>query len=151
MRTVILSEVAGGVRWLTLNRPDHLNALTAQLVADFGAALDEVDRDSSCRVMILTGAGRAFCAGIDLQGYGDDELVASQGTARRFMTRQAEIAGPAQRLHSLPQPGIAAINGPAAGGGLAFALASDIRIAATDAVFAVSFIRAGYSACDIGT
>ena len=59
MRTVSLSEVAGGVRWLTLNRPDHLNALTAQLVADFGAALDQVDRDSSCRVMILTGAGRA--------------------------------------------------------------------------------------------
>jgi enoyl-CoA hydratase/carnithine racemase len=151
MRTVSLSQVAGGVRWLTLNRPDHLNALTAQLVADFGAALDEVDRDSRCRVMILTGAGRAFCAGIDLHGYGDDELVASQGTARRFMTRQAEIAGLAQRLHSLRQPVIAAINGPAAGGGLAFALASDIRIAAADAVFAVSFIRAGYSGCDIGT
>jgi len=151
MHTVSLSQVVGGVRWLTLNRPDHLNALTVQLVADLGAALDEVDRDGSCRVLILTGAGRAFCAGIDLNGYGDDELIASQGPARRFMTRQTEIAALAQRMHSLRQPVIAAINGPAAGGGLAFALASDIRIAAADAIFAVSFIRAGYSACDIGT
>jgi enoyl-CoA hydratase len=151
MGTVDLSPVSGGVRWLTLNRPDQLNALTAQVVADFGAALDEVDRDSDCRVVILTGAGRAFCAGLDLNGYGDEDLIAEQGTVRRFTARQAEIAGLAQRLRSLRQPVIAAINGPAAGGGLAFALASDIRIAATDAVFAVSFIRAGYSACDIGT
>jgi enoyl-CoA hydratase/carnithine racemase len=151
MSTVNLSQVSGGIRWLTLNRPDQLNTLTAQVVAEFSAALDEVDRDSDCRVMILTGAGRAFCAGLDLNGYGDEDLVAEQGTVRRFTARQAEIAGLAQRLRSLRQPVVAAINGPAAGGGLAFALASDVRIAATDAIFAVSFIRAGFSACDMGT
>lgn len=151
MSTVNLSQVSGGVRWLTLNRPDQLNTLTAQVVAEFSAALDEVDRDSDCRVMILTGAGRAFCAGLDLNGYGDEDLVAEQGTTRRFTARQAEIAGLAQRLRSLRQPVVAAINGPAAGGGLAFALASDVRMAATDAIFAVSFIRAGFSACDMGT
>jgi enoyl-CoA hydratase/carnithine racemase len=151
MSTVNLSQVSGGVRWLTLNRPDQLNTLTAQVVAELSAALDEVDRDSDCRVMILTGAGRAFCAGLDLNGYGDEDLVAEQGTVRRFTARQAEIAGLSQRLRSLRQPVVAAINGPAAGGGLAFALASDVRIAATDAIFAVSFIRAGFSACDMGT
>ncbi|MFG2043664.1 enoyl-CoA hydratase/isomerase family protein [Dactylosporangium sp. NPDC048998] len=142
---------SGGVRVIVLNRPDALNTLTAGLVAELHRALDEVDRDESCRVAVLTGAGRAFCAGLDLNGYGDEDNVARRGTVRATLVRQRDIAGLAQRLHFLRQPVIAAVNGPAAGGGLALALASDIRIAAEGAVFAVSFIRAGYSACDIGT
>jgi enoyl-CoA hydratase/carnithine racemase len=102
-------------------------------------------------VLVLTGAGRAFCAGLDLHGYGDEELVAARGKVRRTLERQREIAGLARRLHELRPPVIAAVNGPAAGGGLALALASDVRIASTPAVFAVSFIRAGFSGCDIGT
>jgi enoyl-CoA hydratase len=136
---------------LTLSRPDALNTLNEALVSELHARLEAVEHDPACRVVVLTGAGRAFCAGLDLRGYGDDELVAARGKVRRTLERQREIAGLARRLHELRQPVISAVNGPAAGGGLALALASDIRIASATAVFAVSFIRAGFSGCDIGT
>jgi enoyl-CoA hydratase/carnithine racemase len=150
MAQVELSTPAAGVMLITLNRPGRLNALTAPLVAEFSAALDSVAADDRCRIVVLTGAGRAFSAGLDLGGYGDDERAAGQGDVRGTLTRQREIALLAEKLHRLPQPVIAAVNGPAAGGGLAFVCASDIRLAATEATFAVSFIRAGFSACDIG-
>lgn len=149
--TVLTGSLGDGVTLLTLNRPERRNALNADLVADLAAALDAVHRDPACRVVVLTGAGGTFCAGLDLAGYGDDDLVAEQGAVRRTLARQVEIADLARRLHHLRQPAIAAVNGAAAGGGLALVLASDIRIAVPEAVFAVSFIRAGYSACDIGT
>jgi enoyl-CoA hydratase/carnithine racemase len=151
VKLIQLSSPGRGVRQLTLNRPGSLNALTAAMVAEFHAGLEAVERDQDCRVLIVTGSGRAFCAGLDLHGYGDDELVAERGKLRRTLERQREIAGLTQRLHELRQPVIAAVNGPAAGGGLALALASDIRLGARPAVFAVSFIRAGFSACDLGT
>lgn len=148
---VAVTTPSPGVRLLTLNRPAALNALDDALVDGLASALVEVERDEDCRTVILTGAGRAFCAGLDLRGYGDDEAIESRGWARGTFIRQRAIAGLAQQLRHLRQPVIAAVNGPAAGGGLALVLASDIRIAADTAVFAVSFIRAGYSACDIGT
>jgi enoyl-CoA hydratase/carnithine racemase len=151
MGLVDVSTPAEGVRMIQLNRPDQLNALNAEMSTELRVALDEVEADEDCRVVVLTGAGRGFCAGLDLNGYGDDVRLARQGDARGTFVRQREIAGLAQRLHHLRQPVIAAVNGAAAGGGLALVLASDIRIAADRAVFAVSFIRAGYSACDIGT
>jgi enoyl-CoA hydratase/carnithine racemase len=140
-----------GIRIVTLDRADRLNALDAELVTELAAVLDELAADSDCRVVILTGAGRGFCAGLDLGGYGDDDRVEQQGQVRGTLSRQREIALLAEKLHRLPQPVIVAVNGPAAGGGLALVCASDIRIAATEAIFAVSFIRAGFSACDIGT
>jgi enoyl-CoA hydratase len=148
---VLVARPANGVVALTLNRPDRLNTLTRPLVLALHQALDQIDADDDCRIVVLTGAGRAFCAGLDLNGYQDDDLVAAQGTAHRNITRQREIAALTQRLHHLRQPVIAAINGAAAGGGLALALASDIRIASREAFFAASFLRAGYSACDLGT
>lgn len=151
MGTVLSETVADGVVQLTLNRPDALNTFNQELVSELHAALEGVERDETCRVVVLTGAGRAFCGGLDLNGYRDEELVAAQGSLRRMLSRQVEIAELARRLHHLRQPVIAAVNGPAAGGGLALVLASDIRIACTGAIFAVSFIRAGYSGCDIGT
>ena len=151
MDLVEVSRPRTGVCQLTLSRPDALNTLNAALVSELHARLEAIERDRGCRVLVLTGAGRAFCAGLDLHGYGDEELVTAQGKVRRTLERQREIAGLARRLHELRQPVIAAVNGPAAGGGLALALASDIRIASTTAVFAVSFIRAGFSGCDIGT
>jgi enoyl-CoA hydratase len=151
MELVGLSRLSEGVCQLTLNRPDALNALTAAFVAELHSALDAVEQDEQCRVVVITGAGRAFCAGLDLGGYGDDELVRTQGEVQRMLARQREIAGLSQRLHELRQPVIAAVNGPAVGGGLALVLASDVRIAAYPALFAVSFIRAGFSACDLGT
>lgn len=140
----------GPITVVELHRPEAMNTLNVDLVADLHATLDEIDRDLDCRVVILTGAGRAFCAGLDLTGYGDDDFVAERGPMLSMFERQQDIAGLAQRLHTLRQPVIAAVNGAAAGGGLALVCASDVRIGSHAAVFAVGFIRAGYSACDIG-
>ena len=150
MNPVIVSEPIVGVRQLTLNRPERLNALDLELVATLHRELDAIAADRDCRVVILTGAGRGFCAGLNLAGYGDSEREQLMGTTLATLDRQREIARLVERLNSLPQPVIAAVNGPAAGGGLALVCASDIRIASDSAVFAVSFIRAGYSGCDIG-
>lgn len=148
---VLVRHEAHGVQVLTLNRPHTLNALDNSMVQALHEALDDVAADSSCRTLVITGEGRGFCSGLDLGGYGDDEALDEKGKVRGLFERQRDIAGLAQRLHRLRQPVIAAVNGPAAGGGLAIVLASDVRIAAPEAVFAVSFIRAGFSACDIGT
>lgn len=147
---VLLSTAADGVRRITLNRPDRLNTLNDALVTRLHEVIGEVAADRDVRAVILTGAGRAFCAGLDLGGYGDPDREAVMGMPLATLDRQRELARLTQRLHDLPHPVIAAVNGAAAGGGLALVLASDIRIASPDAVFAVSFIRAGYSACDIG-
>lgn len=147
---VQLSAPADGVRQITLNRADRLNAMNHALVAGLHRALDEVAADRDIRAVVLTGAGRAFCAGLDLGGYGDPDREETMGVPLAALDRQREIADLTQRIHDLPHPVIAAVNGAAAGGGLALVLASDIRIAVPEAVFAVSFIRAGYSACDIG-
>jgi enoyl-CoA hydratase/carnithine racemase len=147
---VLVEQGADGVTTVTLNRPDAMNALNDDLVRSLTDVLDRIRRDRSCRVVVLTGVGRAFCAGLDLNGYGDDARVERDGPMLSSFDRQREIADLAVRLHELPQPVIAAVNGAAAGGGLALVCASDIRIGSARALFAVSFIKAGYSACDIG-
>lgn len=147
---VLLTTPAVGVRQVTLHRPDRLNTMNHALVNRLHEVLDELAADRDCRVVVITGSGRAFCAGLDLAGYGDPEREKQMGLPLATLDRQQEIARLTQRLHDLPQPVIVAVNGAAAGGGLALVLASDIRIASAEAVFAVSFIRAGYSACDIG-
>jgi enoyl-CoA hydratase/carnithine racemase len=140
-----------GVVTLTLNRPDTLNALTASMVSSLHAALRRLADDDSCRVVVLTGAGRGFCAGLDLGGYGDLTPVEQAGPVHRALEVQRHIVGLTQQIRRMPQTVVAAVNGAAAGGGLALVLASDVRLASTAAVFAVSFIRVGFSACDIGT
>ena len=114
-------------------------------------ALSSVSRDRDARVVILTGAGRGFCAGLDLGGYGEAPGYQWNGSVERGFAVQKHIASLIPRLRSLPQPVIAAVNGPASGGGFALVLGSDIRIAATTARFNAAFIRIGLSACDIGT
>lgn len=150
MDLVEVSAPLDGVRLVRLRRPERLNAFTEALVAELGSALDAVAADRDCRVVVLTGAGRAFSAGLDLNGY-DEGREEREGAALGTFRRQEEIARLTERLHRLPQPVVAAVNGPAAGGGLALVLASDVRIASDSARFAVSFIRAGFSACDLGT
>jgi enoyl-CoA hydratase/carnithine racemase len=150
MDRVTIDRSDDGIVTITLQRPEALNALDHAMVGELTAVLDDLRRDRECRVVILTGAGRAFCAGLDLKAYGDDELVERDGVTLRTFERQREIADLAHRLHELPQPVVAAVNGPAVGGGLALICASDIRIASTSSIFAVSFITAGFSACDIG-
>jgi enoyl-CoA hydratase/carnithine racemase len=147
--SVTVSTPLEGVRLITLQRPERLNTLDDAMVEELHATLDAVEADGSCRVVVLTGAGRGFCAGLDLNGYGDDREE-RLGLPLATLDRQRRIAALTQRLHGLRQPVVAAVNGPAAGGGLALVCGSDVRLAARSAVFAVSFIRAGYSACDLG-
>ncbi len=151
MSVIEISRPATGVVQLTMNRPPKLNALTAELVSDLHAALDDVAVDPDARVVILTGAGRGFCAGLDLGGFGTAPHSDHMGPTQRGFAVQRFIANVIPHLRSLPQPVIAAVNGPAAGGGFAFVLGSDIRIAARSAKFNAAFIRIGLSACDIGT
>ena len=154
MASVEVSQPREGVRVLTLSRPATLNAMTSEMVGELHDALAAADADRYCRVVVLTGAGRGFCAGLDLAGYGDTPLDAGStrvGPVQHTLLAQRQIAGLVQRIRRLRQPVVAAVKGAAAGGGLALVLASDVRIAASSAVFAVSFIRVGFSACDIGT
>jgi enoyl-CoA hydratase len=150
MPTVLSDQVRPGVTQLTLNRPDSLNAMTVELVSDLHDALSDIARDRDCRAVILTGAGRGFCAGLDLAGFGSVPGTEGVSQVQGGFSTQTLIAELVPHLRSLPQPVIAAVNGPAAGGGLALALASDIRIAAASARFNVAFVRLGLSGCDIG-
>jgi enoyl-CoA hydratase len=134
-----------------MNRPERLNAMSRELVADLHVALEEAGNDPACRVIILTGAGRGFCAGLDLkqEGRGLSGEQAERVVQASFSWQQ-EIARLVTRMRALHQPVIAAVNGAAAGGGLALALAADIRVASQSAKFNVAFVRIGLSGCDIG-
>ncbi|MSO78002.1 MAG: enoyl-CoA hydratase/isomerase family protein [Acidimicrobiia bacterium] len=149
---VVVSYPRDDVALITLNRPSKLNAMNQALIDGIYAACDEIDARPTLRVAILTGAGRGFCAGADLGGFGGDVPgTEGMGRAQQFMGIQQKITGVVPRLQRLKIPVIAAVNGAAAGGGLALVLACDIRIAGTAARFNVAFIRIGISACDIGT
>jgi enoyl-CoA hydratase/carnithine racemase len=151
LETIIVERPRPGIVVATLNRPERLNAMTNTMFHELEQLALRLDQDDEVRVLIITGAGRAFCAGFDLAGYGDDERLAHQGTTRGLLTRQSEIATTIARLHGLKIPVIAAINGPCAGAGLSYAAACDIRIAAEGIVFSAAFLRAGFTACDLGS
>jgi enoyl-CoA hydratase/carnithine racemase len=145
-----LEEVRPQVALLTLQRPEHGNALDAALVDDVLAALDTVDRDNTVRVLVLTGAGADFCLGTDVAGptsssaaVGDDPA-----TAMRVQERLAELL---LRLRRIQQPVISAIEGRAFGAGFALALLSDLRVAGQSARFATQFASLGVSGADAGT
>jgi enoyl-CoA hydratase/carnithine racemase len=147
---VVVEPVRPGIAKVTLNRPERLNAMNHELVAALYDALDELAADRTCRAILLTGSGRGFCAGLDLSEGASPPVTQSMGRAQAGMTVQKLIAGLVPKMRSIPQPIIAAVNGAASGGGLALALASDVRIAAASARFNVAFIRVGLSGCDIG-
>jgi enoyl-CoA hydratase len=153
MALVEMDAVETGISLLRLNRPERLNAITPALVAELHRRLDDLDADRSCRVVILTGAGRGFCSGADLKG-GDPEqsppFEQRPGPVGTFQSQELYSAT-TRRLRALSKPVIAAVNGPATGGGLAFVLGCDIRIAASSARFSAAFVRVGLSGCDMGT
>ena len=135
---------------VTLNRPEKLNALNYGLVEELHHTLEELNADHECRVVVLTGAGRGFCSGLDLTDPFPDEATRGLEFPRSGMRWQERIADLTTRLIRLRQPVIAAVNGPAYGGGFALALASDIRIASESARFCTQFIKLGIGGCDIG-
>jgi enoyl-CoA hydratase len=150
--TIRLASPEPGVLVLTLDRPERLNAMSPDLLQELHTVLDAIAQDPGCRVLVLTGAGRGFCAGLDLTAYdmGGADRREDWDSPQRRLALQKFIAALVPKLRAMPQVVVAAVNGPAAGGGLALALASDVRIAATSAKFNVAFVRIGLSGCDIG-
>ncbi|MBA7602762.1 Short-chain-enoyl-CoA hydratase [subsurface metagenome] len=138
-QTIILEKV-DHVATITLNRPDRLNAFTVELHTELVHALEEVDQDEDARVLIITGAGRGFCAGEDVKERPAEGTRVR--TAKRILDRKARDAFPAI-LQDMMKPTIAAVNGPAVGQGLALALACDIRIGSENARMGAVWTRRG--------
>jgi enoyl-CoA hydratase len=136
---------------MTLNRPERLNAIDDSLVEHLHAALDEVAQDADCAAVVLTGAGRGFCAGFDMKAArGADFAAGRRHPVAATLSGQSRLSDLVRRLRALRPPVIAAVNGPAAGGGFALALAADIRVAAPSAVFLVANVRLGLSGGEMG-
>jgi enoyl-CoA hydratase/carnithine racemase len=135
--------------WLTLNRPDALNAMSATLVRELRQFLWELPNDTRTRVLVLRGAGRAFCAGLDLKERPSDGGGVA-GSVTAGLRSQRTISELVLLMRRAPQPIIAAVHGAACGGGFALALAADVRVAGASARMNAAFIRLGLSACDVG-
>lgn len=149
---VLLLERDGPVARLTLNRPDSLNALNAELTDALTAAFEGFYRDHATRVIVLKGAGRAFCAGLDLKGFAADGSGATgQRRVQDGLDVQTRIRDIYKAMRRCPQPVVALVQGAACGGGLSLALASDIRIAGASARMNAAYIRVGLTGCDMGS
>ncbi len=151
MAAVELDALDPSVARITLNRPDRLNAIDGSLLDGVDAALDEVLDSDEYRAIVLTGAGRGFCAGADLSGTGTPWTKPARTLMKTSYDHQVRLAELLDRIYELPIPVIAAVNGVAVGGGLAFALHCDVRIASESARFGSAFIKAGFSSMDMGT
>jgi 2-(1,2-epoxy-1,2-dihydrophenyl)acetyl-CoA isomerase len=139
----LIETIENGVATLTFNRPERMNALSTPIMEGLLEGLPRLAGDPTVRVVVLTGTGRAFCAGGDVKSMaegGGEERSAAEATAR--LRARMEVS---RILHELPKPTIAMINGPAAGAGLALALACDVRTAGASARLVTAFVRVGFS------
>lgn len=135
---------------ITLNRPERMNSMAFDLMLPLKSAIEEIRHDNSVRAVVLTGAGRGFCSGADQKAAGAIphlEGLTAPTIALRSMEMLDEVISAFRRLH---QPVIAAVNGPAIGGGLCLALATDIRIAGDEAYFRAAGINNGLTASELG-
>lgn len=141
----------GGVEWLTLNRPDNMNTLDPVMKDELWHYFDRLYTDRSVRVVVMRGAGRMFCAGLDLTNTSvTDRKPGDRISPDDGMISQRKVSEIVIRMRRCPQPIIALVHGAAAGGGFAMALAADIRIAAEGTKMNAAFIKLGLSACDMG-
>lgn len=137
---VILEEKHDGIATLVMNRPDRLNALNNELAVALNDALERIAADDAVRVVVITGAGRAFCAGGDLGALGKGRETGRTQDLEPILRAGMQMV---LRMRTMPQPVIAAVNGAAAGAGMNIALAADIRIAAEEATFGQNFAKVG--------
>jgi 2-(1,2-epoxy-1,2-dihydrophenyl)acetyl-CoA isomerase len=147
MASLVRYSVAVGIATLTLDRPERLNAIDGRMIGELLEHLDDAAADRSVRSLILTGAGRGFCAGGDLNAIAagsaggrtdpGESSMAERVATTRAMERASEL------LYGIPKLTVAAVNGPCAGAGLSLACACDVRIAAQSAVFTTAFLRVG--------
>ena len=147
--TLTVQRPHAGVAVLQLNRPQRLNAINDVMVAELNQTLADLAADTSVNAVVITGTGRGFCSGIDMRDFGPDipEATAPAIDRLRFQEQMASLP---QAIRDVPQPVIAAVNGPCVGAGLALCLAADIRICSTTATFGNAAILLGLSGAEMG-
>jgi len=148
-KTITFKKPEKGMGILTLNRPERLNAVDMDMLDDLQELFSYLQKNTETRVLIMTGAGRAFCAGADLKQSGINS--ANANPADLLINRQKKYTDRILEMRRIPQPIIAAINGLATGGGMCLALASDVSIASENAYFIPSFINIGLSGGELGS
>lgn len=142
MSQELIETVTDRVATLTLNRPDRLNALSTPMLEGLLEALPRLATDPEVAVVVITGAGRGFCAGGDVKSMAEGSSQLGLEDAVQRLRGRMEVS---RLLHEIPKPTIAMVNGPAAGAGLAMALACDLRIASESARFITAFAKVGFS------
>lgn len=142
MEQQLIEDISDSVATLTFNRPERLNALSTPIMDGLLEALPRLAGDPAVGAIVLTGAGRAFCAGGDVKSMAEATAERSVEQAVTDLRRRMEVS---RLLHEIPKPTIAMVNGPAAGAGMALALACDLRIAAQSARFVTAFANVGFS------
>jgi enoyl-CoA hydratase len=145
--TTLLVEKDGPVDWLTFNRPDALNSLSRQMVAELHHYFDSLQANYDVRVVVMRGAGRMFCAGLDMK----DPERNPMRNADEGMKSQRSFSGLVMKMRRVPQPIIGLLHGYAAGGGFSIALGCDVRLAAEGTKMNCAFIKIGLSGCEMGT
>ena len=143
----LIVDKDGAADWVTLNRPEQLNTLTAESLAELNHYFDSLLENHAVRVVVLRGAGRAFCAGLDIKA-ADNAL--GRTPPELALQSQRRFSGLVMRMRRCPQPIIGLVHGHAAGGGFSIALACDVRIAAEGTKMNCAFIKLGLSGCEMG-
>ena len=151
-KTLLFEEKEPHIGMVTMNRADQLNAINLGMLEDFEALFSALSQDASIRVLIITGAGRGFSSGADLNDAIANRTADAFKDPEKFLKiAQERYAALILGMRKIPQPIISAVNGPAAGGGFCMALASDIRVASPEAYFVASFINIGLSGGELGS